>query len=498
VLTKDLDKVNADIAKLDTKLDELSDLVLPSFEKKAKKDGDVELLSEDGSESITLKRIDKSKDVEDTTSEETDDESTAADRLFRYVKNTIKGLVAAHKKELAINEKEGVITPSSTAYLIDYYNVVKEKQDKVDEDAVTIMSRLKEILENQNSPFESDEDAKKVTKESKEAEVIELLREFGIEDIDARSIATTLVEDSIGNSGTRSKEIYEWTEVETNASNPEFPRYNTFARFSLPTDEEWGKLRADKETEKDTKEAGESAKEGEGLTSISFTSEGTVETGKAKTGTRTTKDKETGKSVVWALSKVRKVELNPSTYVRVSKTTTLNTIPFDKLHSDVQELADNFDLDKAIPKLTEGEKDFDNSIIDNRGSVKRKTLSPEEKIAEDNKYKKAKQAFYAMNSPARGLIFNKEGKVHKNVRAAMAMSLYSFMNADKFKLTLGPKSDTDIATMYNVTESEVTDDMRKLAREQGMLAKSATDTIGKSVLSLLGISKNEIEGVNKV
>jgi hypothetical protein len=157
----------------------------------------------------------------------------------------------------------------------------------------------------------------------------------------------------------------------------------------------------------------------------------------------------------------RRVVQDPSKIVKVARTTVLNSIPVESLPFTMRTAVESFTkgIEAALAKVSKAELD-DTKVV-----------------------------FNLHNSPARGIVFNKDGKVNPEVMAAMYLSFGEEFTADMAKMVRGYKSDADVALMFGVQEGEVNDAMRKVARENGVLLKTAANSVGKSTLKHLGLSK---------
>ena len=102
----------------------------------------------------------------------------------------------------------------------------------------------------------------------------------------------------------------------------------------------------------------------------------------------------------------------------------------------------------------------------------------------------------ALDSPARGLLFNKEGNVNTNVSTAIGLSIGEILKIDKHKLTPGYKSKEDVARMFGIEESRVDNDLVRYLEDKGMLQKSLGNMLGKMVADYLGITSKALEDVD--
>lgn len=168
----------------------------------------------------------------------------------------------------------------------------------------------------------------------------------------------------------------------------------------------------------------------------------------------------------------RRVVQDMTKIVSVNKSTVANSITLDFLPADLQ---------LAVSKLT---KSAESTLL---------KVSPAE-LAEQT-YSKGEDgkvlsgAFNLHNSPARALFFNSEGKINDEVMTATYLALGDMLVSDKTALSIGWKSDQDIAQMFGVQEFEVSEKMRKFAYAHGSLLKSVASKLGKNILTQLGISK---------
>jgi hypothetical protein len=107
-----------------------------------------------------------------------------------------------------------------------------------------------------------------------------------------------------------------------------------------------------------------------------------------------------------------------------------------------------------------------------------------------------KERYSRVDSPSRGLLFSVDGKMSPQVLSAIWLSFTQAVTADKFKLTKGPKSKAMVAEMLGITEKEVTDQQMAFVKKHGMLNKLFANSLGKSILAELGISKKSGEDIN--
>ena len=175
---------------------------------------------------------------------------------------------------------------------------------------------------------------------------------------------------------------------------------------------------------------------------------------------------------------VRKVEIDPSTYVEAgNKSTVLSKLPASVMPTEVRNRVAKFTaaFNQVVKPLSEVEKGDASGLRREVGTDK----------------------FNLHNSPARALVFSTTGAVSPQVMTAMHFALMDVLTTDLNKLSLGYKSDADIGKMFGVDASAVTKDMRLFALENGMLQKTLASSLGKAVLKQLGYKNSHSDAVGK-
>jgi hypothetical protein len=175
---------------------------------------------------------------------------------------------------------------------------------------------------------------------------------------------------------------------------------------------------------------------------------------------------------------VNEVVHNPTEYLTVSNTTPLNTIPTENLPKVFGRVSARMEaaLKEVMPPLSKSELSIPAGKRDVDKEVYVRNM---------------------MDSPARSLIYDKEGKINPSMTLAMGVALGDLIKTDSFKLTLGSKDTKTLANMFRVSEAEVTAEMRKMAAENGTLMKSVAHNLGTSALKALGIGKLKHNQVNR-
>lgn len=175
----------------------------------------------------------------------------------------------------------------------------------------------------------------------------------------------------------------------------------------------------------------------------------------------------------------RKVEMNPNKFMQSNgQMTVVNSIPMG-----------------IWPKMIRDKVEEFRSVLEN-------TLVP---LSKQDLFAGASGRFSLHNTPAMGLVygnvrFDKDSNVVSSispaVSSAMYMALLDNVSNNRSKMLPGDKPDVDVAEMFGVAEFEVTPEMRMFARNNGVLVKTLASDIGKDVMSRLGYSKKQMEGVN--
>lgn len=176
---------------------------------------------------------------------------------------------------------------------------------------------------------------------------------------------------------------------------------------------------------------------------------------------------------------IRKVEIDPNKLVKVSNTTVLNTVGIGNLPVKLKGMINSF-IDKAkdaLHELSNGEQLTDKEAVNSANWDNNKGIH------------------WLHDSPARGMLFNKEGHWNHAVLAAMKVSVLDTLLTDKRAMMKGYKNLEQVAFMFGVMEHEVTPEMLKFASEVGMFRKTAADKIGKGILQSLGMTRANMKGI---
>lgn len=157
-------------------------------------------------------------------------------------------------------------------------------------------------------------------------------------------------------------------------------------------------------------------------------------------------------------NKPTKVSADPSKYTEIQKPTVLNTIPFDSLPSELQDIA------KEISEALRGLEGIPEGPPITSGG------------------------FALGESPSRGLIWSEPGVIKGNTAAAIGLVLYEYLSNNRFSInSASNKSDAEVAKIFGVAEADVTDAMRAEVSELGTLYKTAAHILGTQIAAALGI-----------
>ena len=99
------------------------------------------------------------------------------------------------------------------------------------------------------------------------------------------------------------------------------------------------------------------------------------------------------------------------------------------------------------------------------------------------------EIFKLKDSPARALLFGKDGKINENVASAIALAMDELMAINASSLQFN--DDRVIAKMFGVQEENVTQDMRNAAMFSGASRRFLANDLGKAIVNNLAISQNE-------
>lgn len=108
-------------------------------------------------------------------------------------------------------------------------------------------------------------------------------------------------------------------------------------------------------------------------------------------------------------------------------------------------------------------------------------------VQEENK--SSNKDYWLYDSPARGLVFDRDGNVNKTVVTAMVLSLGELIQNNGYMMTDRYKSADDMANMLGLDNAfGINKEVRDLIGKAGMLQTTAVDSLSKSIVTQLGIT----------
>lgn len=171
---------------------------------------------------------------------------------------------------------------------------------------------------------------------------------------------------------------------------------------------------------------------------------------------------------------VNELTANPTDFLTISREMPLGTIPVDQLPETFRTVAEETAeaLIKGLPALENTERNFDEGFSgQDRSGI-----------------------FNMTDSPARALLYQRDGTIHPSMALAVGVAVRDLINRNKFKLMPGPKDNDTIAAMFGIREEEITQAHREFVKDHGGLHKTSADALGRSILRSLGIrNKNDNE-----
>jgi hypothetical protein len=201
---------------------------------------------------------------------------------------------------------------------------------------------------------------------------------------------------------------------------------------------------------------------------VIFNADGTVvENEKAK--------KKREPSVVHSITEVR---LDATSLLSVKNATPLGSIPVSELGHTFIDIADRTaaSFKRVVRGLTKEEQS--GFIFDDKG-------------------KPISAAYNLADSPARSLVFQADGSINENVAAAIGIAIRNTLSGEYRRLLLGHKDRDTVARMFNIRENEVTKEHMDFAAQHGTYMKSMADTLGKDILSSLGLGRSGVSDANR-
>lgn len=167
----------------------------------------------------------------------------------------------------------------------------------------------------------------------------------------------------------------------------------------------------------------------------------------------------------------RQVIVHTDKYIDTTKTkpTVFNTLPIEYMGEGIEQFADE-------------SVDLVNDSI-------RTSLN---KTPKNSKY--SEYEFALANSPARGLLLDKDGEVNKSVAMVLRLAIYEYITTNGSMLSTSSKTQEAIMAAHGLEQYQVNRKVRQELGDKGMLRKSMANDVGKTIKEHLGlVAKTDID-----
>lgn len=168
---------------------------------------------------------------------------------------------------------------------------------------------------------------------------------------------------------------------------------------------------------------------------------------------------------------IHRLDFDPSSYVNIGRVTPLNSLPAEKLRmkgNDQGPVSFNQMLLTAVDQMQFALR-------------KPKTLFDENKP----------ETVDFSNSPAASLIYDKDLEINQNLAVAAHLALHNYIRNYGYLLGKGNKTKQDIANLLGIREEQVSRKVMSMLSDKGMLYKTAANSIGKDIASMMGLERNK-------
>lgn len=168
---------------------------------------------------------------------------------------------------------------------------------------------------------------------------------------------------------------------------------------------------------------------------------------------------------------IHRLDFDPSSYVNIGRVTPLNSLPAEKLRmkgNDQGPVSFNQMLLTAVDQMQFALR-------------KPKTLFDENKP----------ETVDFSNSPAASLIYDKDLEINQNLAVAAHLALHNYIRNYGYLLGKGNKTKQDIANLLGIREEQVSREVMSMLSDKGMLYKTAANSIGKDIASMMGLERNK-------
>ena len=92
-----------------------------------------------------------------------------------------------------------------------------------------------------------------------------------------------------------------------------------------------------------------------------------------------------------------------------------------------------------------------------------------------------------IDSPLASFIFDKDNNLNANFAVATKVALYNFVRNNAYMMSKEQKTEKDIAEILGKHESELSEEAIIEMQKHGLMFKTAADSVGKDIASLLGL-----------
>lgn len=167
---------------------------------------------------------------------------------------------------------------------------------------------------------------------------------------------------------------------------------------------------------------------------------------------------------------------DPGKYVKVTNKTPFNSLPVDTLPTVFRSIAD-------------GVKESFKKVVTKMDRLEVGLTHPRDGTDSSGIY-------LPINSPARTLLFDKNGNLHDSSALAMGVAIRGLLLTSQGVLGLGYKTKEAVAAMFRLRGSDPTSAMYEMAKKHGMYARTVADTLGKGFLREMGINSISESDVN--
>ena len=164
------------------------------------------------------------------------------------------------------------------------------------------------------------------------------------------------------------------------------------------------------------------------------------------------------------------LEVDPTNYVEVTNVTPFNTLsPEDLLMAGKDKIAINKAINKAKMLMEE--------------AIRKPSLEYKDKPGTTN------NILDFANSPVASIAYNQDLELNDNVAITAHIAFKTFIKNNGYLLAKGKKTKKDLAEILGIDENQLSREAVALLADKGLLYKTAANSIGKDIASMLGLSR---------